>query len=168
MHEIHLSGTDKAEKYEQLLPQLRGLIAADSDLFIATLANVCGVLKEHFAWFWVGFYWVDAAKNELILAPFQGPIACTRIAKGRGVCGQAWAQNQIMVVPDVNAHPDHIACSSLSQSEIVLPVYNKRGEIVGVLDIDHTELATFDEIDARYLRELCDALTDNLNVPEMA
>ncbi|MDK4680095.1 GAF domain-containing protein [Kingella negevensis] len=168
MYEIHSSVQSKSEKYEELLPQLRAVMAADSDLFIATLANTCAVLKEHFGWFWVGFYLVNKTGDELILAPFQGTIACTRIAKGRGVCGQSWARNEIMVVKDVNAHPDHIACSALSQSEIVLPVYNKRGEIVGVLDIDHTEIATFDDTDAHYLRLVCDSLTELLNVPELA
>ena len=162
MHPIQTTPAPKAEQYQQLLPQFQALIAADADIPIATLANVCAVLKEQFSWFWVGFYLVDNSRSELILAPFQGPLACTRIPKGRGVCGQAWAQNQTLVVPDVNQHPGHIACSSQSQSEIVVPLHNGAGEVVGVLDIDHTELATFDAIDAHYLQQLCAILSQQL------
>ena len=149
MHPIQTTSTNKAEQYQQLLPQLQALIAADADIPIAN-------------WFWVGFYLVNDSRSELVLAPFQGPLACTRIQKGRGVCGQAWAQNQTLVVPDVNQHPDHIACSSQSQSEIVVPLHNGSGEVVGVLDIDHTELATFDETDAHYLQQLCALLSRQL------
>ena len=162
MHPIQTTAASKAEQYQQLLPQLQALIAADADIPIATLANVCAVLKEQFNWFWVGFYLVNDSRSELILAPFQGTLACTRIAKGRGVCGQAWAQNQTLVVPDVNQHPDHIACSSQSQSEIVVPLHNGSGEVVGVLDIDHTELAAFDATDAHYLQQLCALLSRQL------
>lgn len=158
---------NKIAKYQDLLPQLTHLIQGDNDLWIANLANVTAVLKEAFGWFWVGFYLVDKEQENLILAPFQGTLACTRIAKGRGVCGQAWAQNQILVVPNVNEHPDHIACSSLSQSEIVVPLYNQHGQIIGVLDVDDTELATFDDTDAHYLAQICAMLTRELNVPEM-
>lgn len=168
MQNIHISHTgNKVEQYENLLPQLQHLIRGDSDLFIANLANVTAVLKETFGWFWIGFYLVDDKQENLLLAPFQGTLACTRIAKGRGVCGQAWAQNQILVVPNVNEHPDHIACSSLSQSEIVLPLYNQHGQIIGVLDVDDTELATFDDTDAHYLAQICAVLTRELNTPEM-
>lgn len=162
MHPIQTTAASKVEQYQQLLPQLHALIAADADIPIATLANVCAVLKEQFNWFWVGFYLVNDSRSELILAPFQGTLACTRIAKGRGVCGQAWAQNQTLVVPDVNRHPDHIACSSQSQSEIVVPLHNGSGEVVGVLDIDHTELAAFDATDAHYLQQLCALLSRQL------
>ena len=168
MHAIHTQSATKAEQYTQLLPQLRTLIADDADLWLATLANVSAVLKAEFGWFWVGFYWVNTARNELQLAPFQGTLACTRIAKGRGVCGQAWAKNRTLVVADVNQYPGHIACSTLSQSEIVVPIYNKRGEIVGVLDVDDSRTHAFDDTDAYYLRQVCDALTELLNTPEMA
>lgn len=159
--------SNKIAKYEELLPQITYLIRGDNDLFIANLANIVAVLKEAFDWFWVGFYLVDEKQENLILAPFQGTLACTRIAKGRGVCGQAWVNNQILVVPNVNEHPDHIACSSLSQSEIVLPLHNQHGQVIGVLDIDDTELATFDNIDAHYLAQICASITRELNAPEM-
>ncbi len=118
---------------------------------IANLANICAALKQQFGWFWIGFYLVK--ENELVLGPFQGPIACTRIAKGRGVCGTAWQQQQVIIVPDVDQFPGHIACSSASKSEIVLPIM-KNGTCVGVLDIDSDELNQFDEIDAEYLKQL--------------
>lgn len=168
MDTIHYNPqADKSQIYETLLPQLKMLIRGDADLFMSNLANVSAVLKEAFGWFWVGFYLVDEKQENLILNAFQGTLACTRIAKGRGVCGQSWAQNRIMVVPNVNEHPDHIACSSLSQSEIVLPLYNKHGQIIGVLDVDDTELAKFDDVDAHYLAQICALLTEELNVPEM-
>ena len=159
MHELHLTTADKAARYAQLLPQLRAIIEDEPDT-VANLANTAAVLKEAFGWLWVGFYRVVG--DELVLSAFQGPLACTRIARGRGVCGQAWAQNRTLVVPDVNAHPDHIACSSQSQSEIVVPLHNAAGEVAGVLDIDHTELATFDETDAHYLQQLCALLSRQL------
>lgn len=168
MHNLHFTPeSSKSEKYATLLPQLQMLLRGDADLFVANLANVSAVLKEAFGWFWVGFYLVDKTQENLILNAFQGTLACTRIAKGRGVCGQAWAQNRVMIVPNVNEHPDHIACSSLSQSEIVLPLYNRHGQIIGVLDVDDTELAKFDETDAEYLSQICTMLTRELNVPEM-
>lgn len=161
MHEINLSSKqNKTETYTQLLPQIRALIEDEPDLPIAALANTCAALKETFGWLWVGFYLVDDEKNELQLAPFQGPVACTRIAKGRGVCGQAWARGETIVVQDVHQHPDHIACSSRSQSEIVVPLRNGRDEIIGVLDADAETLAQFDDTDARYLNELCAILRD--------
>ena len=124
----------------------------DKDL-IANLANVAAALKETFGFFWVGFYLVKG--EELVLGPFQGPIACTRIRKGRGVCGTAWAKAETLVVPDVDAFPGHIACSSLSRSEIVVPLIRENGEVWGVLDIDSENLNTFDETDARFLGEIC-------------
>lgn len=151
---------NKTERYTQLLPQLRALLADDGDLPIAALANTSALLKETFGWFWVGFYLVNQSEKELQLSAFQGTVACTRIAKGRGVCGQSWAQNQTIVVPNVHEHPDHIACSSLSQSEIVVPLYRRDGSIHGVLDVDDTELSTFDDTDAHYLRQVCDLLTE--------
>jgi len=118
---------------------------------IANLANVCAALKEQFNWFWVGFYLVK--DDELVLGPFQGPVACTRIGLGRGVCGAAWEQEKTLIVPDVDAFPGHIACSSLSKSEIVLPVFSD-GKVVGVLDVDSSELAEFNETDVTYLQQI--------------
>jgi len=145
-----IQSTDKAEQYQSLLPQIEGLLYGETDL-VANMANVCAALKEQFKWFWVGFYLVK--NGELVLGPFQGPVACTRIALGRGVCGAAWQQAKTLVVPDVDAFPGHIACSSFSRSEIVLPIF-KNGEVAGVLDVDSEELSKFDEIDARYLQEV--------------
>jgi L-methionine (R)-S-oxide reductase len=142
--------TDKAEQYQSLIPQIEGLVYGETDL-VANLANVTAALKEQFKWFWVGFYLVK--NGELVLGPFQGPVACTRIAKGKGVCGAAWEQAKTLVVPDVDAFPGHIACSSLSRSEIVLPLFNN-GEVWAVLDIDSEELDQFDETDARYLEQI--------------
>jgi GAF domain-containing protein len=140
----------KTEQYEALIPQIKGLIEGEDDL-IANLANITGALKEQFNWLWVGFYLVK--KGELVLAPFQGPVACTRIAKGRGVCGASWAVAKTLIVPDVEKFPGHIACSSLSKSEIVVPLF-KGNEVVGVLDVDSVELNTFDETDQRFLEEI--------------
>ncbi len=145
---IH-SGT-KEEQYQSLLPQIRALTEGEPDL-IANLANIAAALKEQFGWFWVGFYLVK--NNELVLAPFQGPVACTRIRKGRGVCGSSWEQAATLVVPDVEKFPGHIACSSLSRSEIVVPLFHE-GRVVGVLDIDDRELNSFDATDQRFLEEL--------------
>ncbi|GAA5632734.1 free methionine-R-sulfoxide reductase [Acinetobacter calcoaceticus] len=148
--ELVLQHGHKVEQYQSILPQIQAIVEDESDV-IANLANICAALKQQFGWFWIGFYLVKG--NELVLGPFQGPIACTRIAKGRGVCGSAWQQQQVIVVPDVNQFPGHIACSSDSKSEIVLPIM-KNGECVGVLDIDSDELNQFDEIDAEYLKQL--------------
>src|SRR5450631_1937551 len=137
----------KEEEYQSLIPQVKGLLTGETDL-IANMANVTAALKEQFGWLWVGFYVVK--DNELVLAPFQGPVACTRIKKGRGVCGSCWQQATTLVVPDVEKFPGHIACSSLSKSEIVVPVI-KYGEVVGVLDVDSSELDQFDETDKKYL-----------------
>jgi L-methionine (R)-S-oxide reductase len=126
----------KQDQYESLLPQIRGLLEGENDL-IANLANVCAALKEQFNWLWVGFYLVK--ENELVLGPFQGPVACTRIRKGKGVCGTSWEKKQTLIVPDVEAFPGHIACSSLSKSEIVVPVI-RDNEVVAVLDVDSEEL----------------------------
>jgi L-methionine (R)-S-oxide reductase len=142
--------TDKQEQYQSLIPQIEALIEGEADL-VANLANICAALKEQFKWFWIGFYMVKG--NELVLAPFQGPVACTRIAKGRGVCGAAWEQGKTLVVPDVDAFPGHIACSSLSRSEIVIPVY-RHGQVVGVLDVDSEDLDQFDQTDAQYLEQI--------------
>jgi len=148
--ELVLQHGHKVEQYQSILPQIQAIVEDESDV-IANLANICAAFKQQFGWFWIGFYLVKG--NELVLGPFQGPIACTRIAKGRGVCGSAWQQQQVIVVPDVDQFPGHIACSSDSKSEIVLPIM-KNGECVGVLDIDSDELNQFDEIDAEYLKQL--------------
>lgn len=145
-----ITTADKAEQYQSLIPQIEALLSGEPDL-IANLANICAALKEQFKWFWVGFYLVK--NGELVLGPFQGPVACTRIAKGKGVCGSAWAQQQTLIVPDVDAFPGHIACSSQSRSEIVLPVFST-GEIVAVLDVDSEQLNQFDETDALYLDQI--------------
>jgi L-methionine (R)-S-oxide reductase len=146
--QIH-SGT-KAEQYSSLLPQIKGLLEGENDL-IANTANVVAALKEQFGWFWVGFYFVK--KDELVLGPFQGPVACTRIKKGRGVCGSSWAQQQTLIVPDVEKFPGHIACSSLSKSEIVVPVI-RNGEVVAVLDVDSDAYDQFDDTDKKFLEEV--------------
>jgi len=143
-------GFSKKEKYEAIFPQIEALLSAETDI-VANMANLTAVLKEVFGFFWVGFYVVK--NNELVLAPFQGPIACTRIAFGKGVCGTAWERKQTIIVPDVDKFPGHIACSSLSRSEIVVPVW-KNGKVIAVLDVDCTELNTFDETDALYLEKI--------------
>ncbi len=152
--DLEIATGSKAEQYESLLPQVKGLLEGEPDL-IANLANVVAALKEQFGWLWVGFYLVKG--DELVLAPFQGPVACTRIRKGRGVCGSSWAQNKTLIVPDVEQFPGHIACSSLSKSEIVIPV-SKNNEVVAVLDVDSVDLNTFDETDAKYLQAIIDLI----------
>lgn len=149
-----ISDGAKAEKYTLLLPQLKALVDGEQDL-VANLANITAALKETFGFFWVGFYLVK--ENELVLGPFQGPVACTRISRGKGVCGTAWENAKTIVVDDVNAFPGHIACSSASKSEIVVPLI-KAQTVVGVLDIDSDEFATFDEVDSTHLKELCEWL----------
>ncbi len=144
-----IQGT-KEEQYEGLVPQIKGLLQGEADL-IANLANVCAALKEQFNWLWIGFYLVK--KDELVVGPFQGPVACTRIKKGRGVCGTSWAEGKTIIVDDVEKFPGHIACSSLSKSEIVVPVF-KNDEVIGVLDVDSVELNNFDATDKKYLTEI--------------
>jgi GAF domain-containing protein len=141
---------DKIEKYQNLIPQIKGLLTGEPDL-IANLANVTAALKEQFGWFWIGFYIVK--KDELVLGPFQGPVACTRIKKGRGVCGSSWEKANTLIVPDVEKFPGHIACSSLSKSEIVIPML-KDGIVWGVLDIDSDQLGQFDKNDQLYLEQI--------------
>lgn len=148
---LFFSSTSKDKRYAELLPQLQALIDTEENA-IANMANFCAALKETFNWFWIGFYLVNG--NELILGPFQGPVACTRIAKGKGVCGTAWEQEKTILVKDVEAFPGHIACSALSKSEIVVPLI-KNGAVIGVLDIDSTELATFDQLDQTQLEKIC-------------
>jgi len=140
----------KKEQYESLIPQIQGLLEGENNL-IANLANISAALKEQFNWWWVGFYWIH--ENELVLGPFQGPVACTRIKKGRGVCGGAWEQGKTLIVEDVEKFPGHIACSSASKSEIVVPVF-KNGAIVGVLDVDSELLGHFDTTDQLYLEKI--------------
>jgi GAF domain-containing protein len=147
----HLS---KAEKYRTLFPQLQALVATESDS-IANMANVAAALHEVFHFFWVGFYVVR--NDKLVLAPFQGPVACTRIARGRGVCGAAWARAETILVPDVEKFPGHIACSSLSKSEIVVPII-RNGAVVAVLDVDSASLNAFDETDKTWLEQICQLL----------
>ena len=142
----------KQRQYDELLPQLQALIEGEKEE-MSVLANVCAVLKEQFGWFWVGFYL--EREGELRLGPFQGPVACMHIAHGRGVCGAAFERRATIVVPDVELFPGHIACSSLSRSEIVVPVMNGVGEPVGVLDIDSKALATFDDTDREGLERVC-------------
>lgn len=141
---------NKEEIYQALLPQVKALLSGEEDL-IANMANMAAVLKEAFGFFWVGFYIVK--KGELVLGPFQGPVACTRIKKGKGVCGKAWETGETQLVPDVNAFPGHIACSASSQSEIVVPV-SKGKEIIAVLDIDSDQLDAFDAVDQKFLGEM--------------
>jgi GAF domain-containing protein len=141
----------KKEKYTSLLPQIESLITVEPNL-IANLANTSAALKQAFDFFWVGFYLVEG--EELVLGPFQGPVACTRIKYGKGVCGTAWKENRTIIVPDVDRFPGHIACSSESKSEIVLPLYNSSDKIIGVLDIDSDSLDSFDETDASYLEKI--------------
>jgi L-methionine (R)-S-oxide reductase len=144
------TSTDKAEQYQSLIPQIEALLYGEPDL-VANLANITAALKEQFKWFWVGFYLVK--DGELVLGPFQGPVACTRIALGKGVCGAAWEQAKTLVVPDVEAFPGHIACSSLSRSEIVVPVFDN-GKVVAVFDVDSETLDKFDDTDAQYLEQI--------------
>lgn len=140
----------KAEKYAALLPQIEAVVNAETDP-VANMANVASMLHETFGFWWTGFYRV--IEGQLVLGPFQGPLACTRIAKGRGVCGTAWKEEKTQVVPDVELFPGHIACSSASRSEIVVPI-REGGEVTGVLDIDSAELATFDETDQEWLERV--------------
>ncbi len=148
--DLNIYQGSKQEQYESLIPQIQGLLQGENNL-IANLANISAALKEQFNWWWVGFYWIH--EDELVLGPFQGPVACTRIKKGRGVCGGAWQQGKTLVVEDVEKFPGHIACSSASKSEIVVPVY-QNNKIVGVLDVDSEHLSYFDEIDQLYLEKI--------------
>lgn len=149
--QLIVSGNSKAEKYEALLPQIVALIEGENDL-IANLANITAALKETFNFFWVGFYLVK--DEQLVLGPFQGPIACTRIKKGKGVCGTAWEESATQLVPDVELFPGHIACSSLSRSEIAVPLVRNE-KVWGVLDVDSDQPGSFDETDKLYLEKLC-------------
>jgi L-methionine (R)-S-oxide reductase len=152
--DLNISTGNKEEQYKNLLPQTLAIIDGEPDL-IANLANIAASLKEQFNWFWVGFYLVK--NDELVLGPFQGPVACTRIKKGRGVCGAAWEQATTLIVPDVEKFAGHIACSSLSKSEIVVPIIHNNN-VVAVLDVDSEMLDQFDDIDKKYLEELVEKI----------
>lgn len=148
--DLQIARGSKTEQYTALLPQIKALMEGEPD-GTANLANIAAALKEQFGWLWVGFYLVR--EGELVVGPFQGPVACTRIRKGRGVCGTSWAEERTLIVPDVEAFPGHIACSSLSRSEIVVPIW-AGDAIVGVLDADSVEFSAFDEEDGRWLEEV--------------
>lgn len=154
------SGNTKKEKYESLIPQIKALIEGEKDL-IANLSNIMSALKSGMNYFWVGIYFVRPSPTlpeeedaALVLGPFQGPVACTRIRYGKGVCGTAWKEQRIIIVDDVEQFPGHISCSSLSKSEIVLPAFNKKGEVTLILDVDSEYLSNFDETDKIYLEEV--------------
>ena len=146
----------KAEKYSLLTEQIRSLIEGETDV-VAVMANICAAIHEAMGFWWTGFYRVK--NGELVLGPFQGPVACMHIGFGKGVCGTAWKEQRTIIVPDVEQFPGHIACSSLSRSEIVVPIFSQNGEVTGVLDIDSKELATFDDTDQLYLERICKMLT---------
>ncbi len=150
-----LTEASKEERYQSLIPQIKGLIYEEQNL-MANLANISAALKEAMGFFWVGFYLVDS-DDELVLGPFQGPVACTRIKKGKGVCGSSWQRDKVLIVSDVDEFPGHIACASASKSEIVLPV-KKDGKTIGVMDVDSDQLADFDETDKVYLQQIIDLL----------
>jgi L-methionine (R)-S-oxide reductase len=158
--DLSIIAGSKQEQYQSLFPQIKALLDGEPDL-IANLANTVGALKEQFGWLWVGFYVVkksiDFNQDELVLAPFQGPVACTRIKKGKGVCGASWAEAKTLIVPDVEKFPGHIACSSLSKSEIVVPVI-RNGEVVAVLDIDSGQPDQFDTTDQYFLEQITELI----------
>lgn len=154
--DLKILGDTKEEKYKSLLPQIKALVEFESDI-TANMANVCAALKYGFDFFWVGFYLIK--DGQLVLAPFQGPIACTRIALGKGVCGTSWKNNEVIIVDDVDLFPGHISCSSLSKSEIVIPIYDANKNIVGVLDVDSDVYKTFDRIDELYLKQITELLS---------
>lgn len=149
---LHITGRTKAEKYTTLIPQLKALCEGEPNR-IANLANVVAALRQTFGFFWVGFYIVR--NDVLVLGPFQGPLACTRIAFAKGVCGTSWKEKRSILVPDVEQFPGHIACSSESKSELVVPVMNAAGDVIMVLDVDSDQLNDFDPVDQKYLEEIC-------------
>ncbi|HUB61026.1 MAG TPA: GAF domain-containing protein [Puia sp.] len=148
--DLQLAEGSKTDQYQSLMPQIRALVEGETDR-VANLANIAAALRQQFGWLWVGFYLVK--DGELVVGPFQGPVACTRIAPGRGVCGTSWVEKRTLIVPDVEKFPGHIACSSLSRSEIVVPIFDG-GEVVGVLDADSAAFNEFDGVDQRWLEEL--------------
>jgi L-methionine (R)-S-oxide reductase len=153
--DLKLTATTKEEKYIELIPQIKALLDGETDA-TANMANVCAALKYGMNFFWVGFYLVK--QNQLVLGPFQGPVACTRINSGKGVCGTAWLKKETIIVDDVEAFPGHIACSSLSKSEIVLPLLDQQNTVIGVLDVDSDTLNYFDNIDELYLTKIINLL----------
>lgn len=155
--QIHITGNTKEEQYQSLVLQIKSLLTGEPDI-IANMANVCAALKFSFNFLWVGFYIVN--NNQLVLGPFQGPVACTRINFGKGVCGTAWQKKETIIVEDVDAFPGHIACSTLSKSEIVIPLINANNECAAVLDIDSEQYAHFDKIDEEYLKQIIQLLID--------
>ena len=148
--DLEIISGNKTIQYESIIPQIKGLLGGENDL-IANMANIAAALKEQFNWWWIGFYLVK--ENELVLGPFQGPVACTRIRKGRGVCGSSWEKGETLIVEDVEKFPGHIACSSISRSEIVVPLI-KDGEVWAVLDADSEHLSHYDETDRIFLEEI--------------
>jgi GAF domain-containing protein len=153
--DLQISGNTKEEIYQSILPQIKALVEGESDI-TANMANVCAALKFGLNFFWVGFYLVK--NNQLVLGPFQGPVACTRINLGKGVCGTSWQNKEVIIVDDVDTFPGHIACSSLSKSEIVLPIYNSNKDVIGVLDVDSDSYKTFNKIDELYLTQILEVL----------
>ncbi len=153
--DLIITASTKEEKYKQLVPQIKSLLSGEEDT-VANMANICAALKFGLDFFWVGFYLVK--NNQLVLGPFQGPVACTRINSGQGVCGNAWQKAQTLIVPDVEKFEGHIACSALSKSEIVIPIFDKNNLVIGVLDVDSEELNSFDVIDEKYLKEILEFL----------
>jgi len=163
-----ITGETKKEKYESLLPQIKALVEGENDS-IANISNIIAALKFGMNWFWVGVYFVNPSPAlppiggerdpQLVLGPFQGPVACTRISFGKGVCGTAWKEKKTIIVEDVDKFPGHIACSSLSKSEIVLPIFDKNNNVALVLDIDSDQLASFDETDKFYLEQVADLIS---------
>ncbi len=153
--DLKITGTHKAEKYKELLPQIKSLLDSETDL-TANMANVCAALKFGMSFFWVGFYLVK--QNQLVLGPFQGPVACTRIEKGKGVCGSSWLNSETIIVDDVENFPGHIACSSLSKSEIVIPIFNTDNMVIGVLDVDSDQLNNFDKTDELFLKQIIELI----------
>jgi GAF domain-containing protein len=152
--DLRITVGSKESQYDSILPQISSLIDGESDQ-IANMANICAALKEQFNFFWVGFYMIK--DDELVLGPFQGPVACTRIKRGKGVCGSAWEQKKTIIVPDVDLFPGHIACSSASKSEIVIPII-RNGIVIGVMDVDSIALNSFDETDADYLQQILERI----------
>lgn len=153
--DIVITASGKENTYKELIPQIRALIEEETDT-TANLANICAALKYTFHFLWVGFYLVK--ENDLVLGPFQGPVACTRIPKGKGVCGMAWQTQNTIIVPDVNLFPGHIACSTLSKSEIVIPLLKANNTVAGVLDVDSEHFNSFDKTDELYLKQILDLL----------
>ena len=157
-----VAGDTREQQYQVLVPQMLALLESETDI-VAALANSAAAIQQTFHWLWTGFYLVKG--EQLVLGPFQGPIACTRIPKGRGVCGAAWVQAKTLIVPDVDTFPGHIACSSAARSEIVLPIFDAAGEVVAVLDIDADTLDQFGEIDRQYLEPVCASLGKLFSLP---